>query len=62
MTEPGSDGFEETEAELQGAHLDIEAKSDLRGRWEARQADLISHSADFSADSVVALVERGDLD
>ena len=31
-------------------------------RWEARQADLISHSADFSADSVVALVERGDLD
>ena len=62
MTEPGSDGFEETESELEGAPLDIEAKSDLRARWEARQADLISHSVDFSVDTVVALVERGDLD
>ena len=62
MSESENSGFEETDAELDSGPLDAEAKGTLRDRWESRQADLLSHSVDFTAATFVELVDRGDLD
>ncbi|MET9051497.1 DUF262 domain-containing protein [Streptomyces bacillaris] len=54
--------FEESPEELEGPGLDNEAQVELRERWEHHQKDLLTHAMDFNVQTLVSLVEDGNLD